>query len=265
VLDALSASENGISGRIPQQLLQRIHRVNPIVRYSIVVAVLAGLVLTGWGRRSDTLLLADVATAVAKHKTVRSDDKIEKVPAPGEENQQERPDETKRRPGAGQWPMIHTSYATLDTMHARIEDRRGPVTILDRAKGVLLRLDPQAKTAVVSKFPGVMKTSGFLEILDKLMKDEETIATNEELDGAAVVVYRLKKENVNSTIWVDRATELPVRVVMENVGPLRQKTTMSNFIWDPPIADPAAFFSVDPPAGYHVQTRKLFKEGPEKK
>jgi hypothetical protein len=267
VLDALSANETSGLERIPLQLLQRIQRVNPIVRYSIVAIVLSALVLLGWGRRSEGLLLADVVTAIAKHKTVRFDNKREKLPVEAPGNPRDLSDENKRRlgVGGGRWPVTQISYGTLDTMHARIEDSRGTLTIVDQAKGVLLRLDPQEKTAVVSKFPPVKKRNGFFDILDELMKDKATIATNEELDGVAVVVYRLTKDHVNSTIWVDRATELPVRMVMEHSGPLREKTTMSNFVWDPPIADPAAFFSVDPPAGYQVQTRNLFKTEPPSK
>jgi hypothetical protein len=263
VLDALSAKETSGLERIPLQLLQRIQRVNPIIRYSIVATVLAALVLLGWGRHSEGLLLADVVTAMSKHKTFRFDNKLEKLPAPAAGNPRDLPDDTKRRlGGGGRWPVTQISCGTLDTMHARIEDSRGTLTIVDQAKGILLRLDPQEKTAVVSKFPPVMKRSGFFEILDELMKNKATIATNEELDGVAVAVYRLSKDQVNSTIWVDRPTELPVRVVMENVGKIQQKTTMTNFVWDPPIADPVAFFSVDPPAGYQVQTRNLFKTDP---
>jgi hypothetical protein len=267
VLDAISASEDSVFGRIPKRLLQRVQRVHPIVRYSIVATVLAALALTGLGRRSETLLLADVITAISKHKTVRFDNKLEKltVEAPG--NPRDLSDENKRRlgVGGGRWAVAQISYGTLDTMHARIEDSRGTLTIVDQAKGILLRLDPQEKTAVASKFPPVMKRNGFFDILDELMKDKAMIATNEQLDGVAVVVYRLTKDQVNSTIWVDRATELPVRLVMEHSGPLQQKTTMSNFVWDPPIADPAAFFSIDPPAGYKVQTRNLFKTDPPEK
>src|ERR1700678_2205297 len=263
VLDAISASENSAFGRIPQKLLQRIQRVHPIVRYSIVATVLAALALTGWGRRTDTVLLADVVTAMSKHKTLRFEVKREKLPVEAPGNPRELTDETKRRPGGGGGrPITDISYGTLDTMHARIEHSGGDLTIVDQAKGILLRLDPREKTAVASKFPPVMKRNGFFDILDELMKDKATIATNEQLDGVAVVVYRLTKDQVNSTIWVDRATELPVRLVMEHSGPLQQKTTMSNFVWDPPIADPAAFFSIDPPAGYKVQTRNLFKTDP---
>jgi hypothetical protein len=267
VLEAISASEKSGFGRIPQKLLQRIKRVHPIVRYSIVATVLAAVALTGLGRRTDTLLLADVVTAMSKHKTFRFESKHEKLPVEVPGNPRELSDETKRQLGGGGRPNTQISYGTLDTMHARIEDSRGDLTIIDQAKGIMLRLDPREKTGVARKFPPVMKRSGFFEILDELMKDKATIATNEQLDGVPVVVYRLKKDkdHVNSTIWVDRATELPVRMVMENVGRNPQRVTMSNFVWDPPIADPVAFFSVDPPAGYHVETRNLFKTDPPEK
>ncbi len=265
VLDALTTTEGRRLGRIPLQLLQRIKRVNPIVRYSIVATILAALALTSWGRRSETLLLADVVTAMSKHKTLRFESKRERLPAKAPGNPRELSDETKRGLGGGRQPITDISYGTLDTMHARIEHSRGGLTIIDQAKGILLQLDPQEKTAVARKFPPVMKRNGFFAILDELMKDKATIATNEQLDGVPVVVYRLTKEDMNSTIWVDRATELPVRMVMENSGPVQQRTTMSNFVWDPPIADPVAFFSVDPPAGYTVQKRNLFNDAPKKK
>jgi hypothetical protein len=260
VLDALSASASGGFKRISLQFLQRIQRMHPLARYAVVASVLSALMLVGFGRRSE-LLLADVATAVSKHKTVRFESKVEKLRQPAGGNQRDLPDQTKQQLGVGgNWPMTRTNYATLDSMHSRSEDARGGLTIMDRAKGIFLRLNPQAQTAVVSKFPGVMKTIGILEILDELMKDKATIATNEELDGIAVVAYRLTKDEVSSTIWVDRATQLPVRVEMANTGKLSQKSTMAKFQWDPPISDPIAFFSVEPPAGYKVQTRNLFRD-----
>jgi hypothetical protein len=254
VIDALRQSRTRRFATLPRELYHRTLRMNPIVRYAIVALVLSAIVLVGFGRRSGTLLLADVMAAVSKHKTVRFDSKNESDS--GEAGQQ-RPARTS------------TDYATLDNMHVRIEASSGMVTILDRAKGVFLLLDPREKMARVRTFPGKMHDAGVLGRLEELEKDKTTTSAREQFKGSEVIAYRLTKEGVKSTILVDPKTELPVRVEMEHSRPSRrgqppehEKVTMSNFAWDPPIADPARFFSVEPPAGYKVETRNLFADPP---
>jgi len=223
---------------IPRTLYTRIRHMHPVIRYGMVALVVLAVLLIGFGTRSEKLLLADVADAVAKHKTVRVETDIEPL-AP-----------EKRTRG-------RTIYLTLDYMHARIENPDGTLRILDQAKGIFLNLDPKEKAALIFKFPGKPSTIRFFEILDELEKDKRTTSSMEKLDGSDVVVYRLTKEEMNRTIWVDRKTKLPVRVEIEHLKGPRQKELMTQFGWDPPIANPAQFFSVEPPAGYTVSTKSL--------
>lgn len=242
VLQSLRHGERLAPSSLPNTLFEKVLRMHPCVRYGIVALVGSVLLLIGFGRRSETLLLADVMEAVARHKTV-------KFESPG------------RRP-----PITRTTYGTLDQMHARTENSRGNFTIFDRAKGIFLTVFPKQKTAVINKFPGKKSDVGFLQTLEKLENDKQTTSTQERLDGLDVVVYRLTKEGVKSTIWVDRHTMLPVRVEDEFLrGPIAgEKTTMTGFVWDPPIPDPEKFFSVEPPAGYEVTTKNLFRSAGEK-
>jgi hypothetical protein len=242
VLESLHHSEQLGPRPLPNTLFEKVLRMHPYVRYGIVALVGSVLLLIGFGTHSNALLLADVMKAVAKHKTV-------KFESPG------------RRP-----PITRTIYGTLDQMHARTENSRGNFTIFDRAKGIFLTVFPKQKTAVLNKFAGKKSDVGFLQTLEKLENDKQTTSTQERLDGLDVVVYRLTKEGVKSTIWVDRHTMLPVRVEDEFLrGPIAgEKTTMTGFVWDPPIPDPEKFFSVEPPAGYEVTTRNLFRTPGEK-
>ena len=52
----------------------------------------------------------------------------------------------------------------------------------------------------------------------------QTITSQEQLDGLDVVVYRLTKDDVKTTIWADRYTMLPLRAEMEMLkGPHRNR------------------------------------------
>ena len=62
---------------------------------------------------------------------------------------------------------------------------------------------------MVAKFPGKRSSPGLLEMIEQLENDKQTISSQEQLDGLDVVVYRLTKDNVKSTIWADRYTMLP--------------------------------------------------------
>jgi outer membrane lipoprotein-sorting protein len=253
VLDCLRQSETGDHRSTPGAHYKGKRRMSALVRYGIVAAVLSALTLIGFRTHAEMPLLADVVEAVAKHKTVRF------------ETRHETPHGKRLKTNLGALPggppriWTQTTVGTLDRMHARLEDSQGNLMILDRAKGVLLRLDPQQKTGLVSKFAGTQATPGLLELLEDLEKDKATTSTREQLDGLNVVVYRLTKEGMSSTIWVDPQSKLPVRAEMEEVARRHEKTTMTRFAWDPPIANPPKFFSVEPPQGYTISSKGLFR------
>jgi outer membrane lipoprotein-sorting protein len=258
VLASLHQAGRGNLSPAPNTLYQRVLRMHPFVRYGIVALVGSVLLLIGFGSRSGTLLLADVMKAVAKHQTVKFESTNES-PAGLSGGSQAAPGSGRQRP-----PVTRTNYATLDRMHVRTENPRGSVTILDLGKGVFLTLFPEEKRAVVAKFPGKRSSPGLLQMIERLENDKQTITSQEQLDGLDVAVYRLTKDDVKTTIWADRYTMLPLRAEMEMLKGPRQKTTMTGFVWDPPIPDPEKFFSVEPPAGYEVTTRDLSRRAGEK-
>jgi hypothetical protein len=255
VLEGLRHGERRSLRSLSNTLYQRVLRMNPLVRYGFVALVVSVLLLIGFGTRSETLLLADVMEAVSKHKSVRFESTNESVA--GAKGPQAAPFNANRP------PIKNMMYATLDRMHVRIENPRWGYTTLDRAKGVFLTVWPKEKRAVINKFPGKRSDTGFLEMIEELEKDKKTTSTHEQLEGREAVVYRLTKDRVKSTIWADRKTKLPLRAEMDMLRGPRQKTTMTGFAWDPPVADPEKFYSVEPPAGYSVETKNLFHD-PEK-
>jgi outer membrane lipoprotein-sorting protein len=257
VLERLRQGDRRGLRSLSNTLYQRALRMHPLVRYGFVALVVSVLVLIGFGTRSETLLLADVMEAVSKHKSVRFESTNE--PAAGPKGPQAARFNAKRP------PIKRTTYSTLDRMHARIENSLGGFITIDRAKGVYLTVFPEEKRAVIQNFPGKQSTLGLLELIEELEKDKQTTSTEEQLEGHAAVAYRLTKDRVTSTIWADRNTKLPLRAEMEMLRGPRQKTTMSGFVWDPPVADPDKFYSVEPPAGYTVESKNLFKNAEEGK
>jgi len=283
VLGQLHRSETVTVRSIPRAVYESIRQMHPVFHYGLVAAILA-LVLIGLGTHSKAIQLADVAETIARHKTVRFEQEV------GTPQEVETPFGREHR-----LSRATTVFGTLDRVHARMERPGRQVQILDRAKGTILHLDPQRKSAQLVKFPGGNDQVGFLAIIEQLEKDRATTSARERLDGLEVVVYRLTKDRVRSTIWVDLKTKLPVRMEMEMVGQektaekapgrpnrkpsgkgetenarvkaekivaIRQKTTLMHFVWDPPIESPDRFFSVEPPPGYEVKTRDLFTRQP---
>ena len=78
-----------------------------------------------------------------------------------------------------------------------------------------------------------------------------------------ILMARLRALFRRESVLQDIEEELRVHVEMEMLRN-HEKQTLSNFVWDPPISDPA-FFSVDPPPGYIVDTKSLFADPPSGK
>ena len=98
-----------------------------------------------------------------------------------------------------------------------------------------------------------------LEHLRDLERHKDAVASKSKLGGKDVLKYRIEEGNKTTTLWVDAATKLPVRMEHEidnftDQTP-RLKFVTSDYEWDPPVPGGKtldAFFSTTPPAGYKV-------------
>jgi hypothetical protein len=245
-----------ISTQRPQQATlrsptgARTGRLAAMLRYGVVAAVLAALVAYGVGQRADNFLLADVADAIARHKTVRFVVEDPKAPA--------------KVPVACYW--------TLDSMHLRYEGPSDGVRrVMDYPAGRMLILDPKAKTAKLSLFDPkkTNEPKRRLEMYQVIRDERNSKASKETLEGHERLVYRLEKQygyqdrlSIKTIVWADPATRLPVRI--EEFDHLRDlkdpkkfyddATVNRDFVWDPPeIGSIEEFFSTTPPKGYTVE------------
>lgn len=114
------------------------------------------------------------------------------------------------------------------------------------------------------------EAKSILENFRELESHKEAVATKGELNGKAVLKYRIEEGKKTTTLLVDQSTKLPVRVEYETTEnltpPIRLvKYVLSDFEWDPEIKgfkNADELFSTTPPRGYKVTD--LTKEGEKK-
>jgi hypothetical protein len=225
-------------------------RLPALLRYGVVAAALALLVVYAVGQRPENYLLADVADAMARHKTVRFvvEDKI-----PSDRNK-----------------VPITCYWTLDSMHSRLEGSRdGKLRINDYPGGRILVLDPKTKTAQVIRFDPkkIAEPKNRLAMCQVIRDERSSKASKETLAGREYLVYRLERQygsrsTMKTLVWADPTTRLPVRIdVSDRLRDLKDPKKFyddsivnRDFVWDPPeIGSVGEFFSTTPPTGYTVE------------
>ena len=142
------------------------------------------------------------------------------------------------------------------------------ITIADYSKGMALRIDSGTKTAVINKIVGLPRERAAMNLLEEIrsliLGAEKPDVLREslgekEVDGRRAVGWRfsgpgLHDSGVTATIWGDPRTGLPIRVesYYAFVG---LKSTVSDFTFNVDFDE--TLFSLDPPAGYTVQTVQI--------
>jgi outer membrane lipoprotein-sorting protein len=153
-----------------------------------------------------------------------------------------------------------------------------PVEIMigDASKGVGVRIDSAKKTVVINKVVGLSRERAFMNPLDEirsLILDAEKPDVKreslgeQEVDGRRAVGWRvsgpgLHQPGVTVTIWGDPQTGLPIR--LESFSALEGvKCTLSDFAFNVDLDE--SLFSIEPPAGYTVQTVQVDASQPMEK
>ena len=148
------------------------------------------------------------------------------------------------------------------------------VMIFDWGRGKSLTLDPATKKAVVLSLANLSKEqvaqqdmfgqfrSMLLDARDKPDVQREPLGEM-EIDGRRVVGFRVNSKGMVISLWGDPQTGQPVRAEATMAVFANVKVTMSDFEFD--VAMDESLFSVEPPAGYTVQTMNLDASAPEEK
>ncbi len=95
--------------------------------------------------------------------------------------------------------------------------------------------------------------NNFVAKLRSLSKDGAKYIGTEKIDGVEAMKYRYESGGDLYTLWIDPTSKLPIRIGGTDPGDESSgssTSTFSNFEWNVPID--AAFFTLEPPAGYTV-------------
>jgi hypothetical protein len=249
---------------------------------SVLAAVGAAVVLTG----SPNIALADVVKAAEKYKLVKFKQSITTTatPPPGVII-----DDPTMLEGAYTPTIIYSDLRAARSREVRSEwdsipeAGRGPVRssayyVVDRTKKRRLAVyksrpldgkgaeDKGAMLSTISSDElGANPNHTTLEHLRDLEMHKDAKVTKED----KLIRYTVVDGKETTTLWVDTATKLPVRMVVEvdqpNEGVARLRVEFTDFEWDPELKEFKSLddlFSLAPPEGYKLEDRT--KESPGK-
>lgn len=157
-------------------------------------------------------------------------------------------------------PAVAMRVLVKEPGHLRVEADApdGPVSIVDQASGKVLTLDPKTKAATLTEpanhsygFAGGL--AGMVAQLRDLAEQEGEPAGKRTVDGVAAEGFRVRREGVSMTVWLDAGSRRLVRVESPfRAGDLEGSNVWGAFRIDPPLDD--ALFRLEPPAGYASRT-----------
>ena len=163
--------------------------------------------------------------------------------------------ETKGQPTV----TIKEMYKAPDRF--RQETPGGFVVICNGGKSLLLIAS--TKQAVLTPLPNAPKgptpMDFFAEFEKKLLEgrdkpDAKRKSLGEkEIDGHRAIGYSFAEPGENMELWGDAKSGLPIRVELTMADCRNMKVTISDFAFNGELAE--SLFSLDPPAGYKVETR----------
>jgi outer membrane lipoprotein-sorting protein len=251
--------------------LARRRMIMRIAKWSLAAAVLAAVGAAVLFTNSANIALADVLKATEKHKVVKFKVTVTVMDDPGV---------TTDDPGT----TVETVYADLRAARFRQEVPeavRGPFrssgyTVYDHPKDRHLHVynkQPADGTGAGEKV-AVLSTLSTNQQLTKRTLTEELRDVEAHKDVRVVkeeksVRYTVVDGKETTTLWVDTATKLPVRMVVEVEQPheavARLRIEYTDFEWDPELKGFKSLddlFCLSPPEGYKLEDRT--KESPEK-
>lgn len=267
-----------------------------IVPLSAAAAVLVAAGFTAFFAGPASVALGDVVKAAERHKLVRYH-----MAQGGETRDGSSVQPLTQVAHADlRAPRFRTDHRSPGSLQGAIDFES--IYVMDGVKGVTMqrltetvtekgKTDPEAikilkdfehlgvprKIVTLTDFYGDLtpasadRTRSILENLRDLEAHKDAVATRGKFRGADVLKYRIEEGPRTTTLWVDAATKLPVRMEYESTDPkdtgggemIKTKYVMSDFEWDPALEgfkDIDELFSTEPAAGYKVEDRRKPKE-----
>ncbi len=135
------------------------------------------------------------------------------------------------------------------------------IAITDAEAGQAIILDPKAKTARIAKVEVTGGAKSPLELdpieeLRKLAGKKGEPVGEQEIGDVKAKGFRVTQDGKDFTVWVNPATDLPVRIEMAvAMGSTKVNVTLDDLAFDVPLDEKR--FSLEPPAGYAVTRQDL--------
>jgi hypothetical protein len=251
--------------------------MRPDVRYGLAATVL--LIVFGWLMLgpSSLIALADVIRAAEQHKLVRY--KLEMITAdsaarPREvtrgtvyvdlvrprsrfESEPEPQDDGTSRQNVTVQDQVARETVVQSNVSRRVVNEKGEPQIVVQGVWSIFRESDLAEWAHLSvgfSPPGAFvfgdspEKTLFLDALSALQKHNGTTSAKGRLGGRDVIIFAAKVGTTRSTVWVDPQTKLPLRIEQSFLDGATGLETVrcisTDFVWDPPGADPAALFQI---------------------
>jgi hypothetical protein len=156
--------------------------------------------------------------------------------------------------------MVAARGAILSTPHrARIEEADGRIGVGEFESGRGMAIDPATRRVI--EWQGRLEIPNLYQTFRELRPVAGSAPNEVQLDDRATLVFSARVLHVDATVWVDRATLLPVRLEYPMQMPINGElvpgtAVASNIAWDVLIDE--ALLSLEPPEGYEVTSRPAF-------
>jgi outer membrane lipoprotein-sorting protein len=164
--------------------------------------------------------------------------------------------ETEQEPG--QPDNVSRSWILSNGL-CRMEPPNGHYIVADVAKGQILDVDPQHRSATLWRGVSNKPPTNFYELVKNLPGDATARPLpQKKLDGREALGFAVKVEGQEVTVWADARTRLPVRIEIDDKDSEGKKIgekIIDDLVFDKDLD--VRLFSFEPPAGY-----KFFTIGP---
>ncbi len=245
--------------RVVPNIVERVRKMKHIAKLAVAVTIFVALgILVSWmmiGGGSTNIAFADVAKALDGLRTATYDFTSE----------MKNPMDGKMTTNKSKGFFLAPGRERCEMSMGSGKDKSSGIMILDCLAAKGLTLVPEQKLAIVMNISTTEKSAGgtshMFDMVRRLVQEGgsgpgEKVESlgKKEIDGRVAFGFRTRSNMADVTLWADSLTARLVRVDIDYSSG-GGRSVMSNFRYDMEL-DPS-LFSLEPPAGYTVQTQTV--------
>jgi len=155
-------------------------------------------------------------------------------------------------------PSVTYKVLHMAPARSRMENPDGTVMICDGASRKILALIPALKKAVRTDAVGAAQVKPEEDPFDRLLQlrgaDSQDLG-QQEIDGRLATGFRPKADVGEWVVWVDPATEIPIRIEATYGTTPGMRLVMRDFAFNVDLDE--SLFSLEPPAGYTLDVQQV--------